>query len=52
MKKISILAPCYNEEGNVFELYSRVKDGPHVYEKKRVNFDNETGDSTYKGSNN
>jgi len=26
MKKISIMTPCYNEEENVFELYSRVKD--------------------------
>ena len=26
MKKISIVTPCYNEEENVFELYSRVND--------------------------
>jgi len=26
MKKISIMTPCYNEEENIFELYSRVKD--------------------------
>jgi len=26
MKKISIMTPCYNEEENVFELYSRVKE--------------------------
>jgi glycosyltransferase involved in cell wall biosynthesis len=26
MKKISIMTPCYNEEENVYELYTRVKD--------------------------
>ena len=26
VKKISIITPCYNEEGNVFDCYSKVKD--------------------------
>jgi len=26
MKKISVMTPCYNEEENVFKLYSEVKD--------------------------
>jgi len=26
MKLISIVTPCYNEEGNVYELYSRIRD--------------------------
>jgi glycosyltransferase involved in cell wall biosynthesis len=26
MKKITVMTPCYNEEGNVEELYLRVKE--------------------------
>jgi hypothetical protein len=26
MKKITIMTPCYNEEGNVEDLYLRVKE--------------------------
>ena len=34
MKLISVISPCYNEEGNVELLYSKVKDvfnGLNVY---------------------
>ena len=26
MKTISIVTPCFNEEGNVLEIYSRIKE--------------------------
>lgn len=35
MKKISIVTPCYNEEGNVLELYNQVRD---VIEKDLPNY--------------
>lgn len=49
MKKISILTPCYNEEGNVEELYERVKDVlkqlPN-YEYEHIFIDNASQDQT------
>ena len=50
MKLISIVTPCYNEEDNVDELYSRVKNvlstelGEYDYE--HIFIDNASTDST------
>lgn len=48
MKKISIVTPCYNEEGNVDELYNRIvnvmADLPYTYE--HILIDNASADST------
>lgn len=50
MKKISILTPCYNEEGNVEELYQRVKAQFELlkdkYEFEHVFIDNASTDNT------
>jgi polyisoprenyl-phosphate glycosyltransferase len=48
-KLISIVTPCYNEEENVKEVYSRVKDimdrtGQYDYE--HIFIDNASGDRT------
>ena len=48
-KTISILTPCYNEEGNVLELYERVRDaiiaaGDYKYE--HIFIDNASRDNT------
>jgi polyisoprenyl-phosphate glycosyltransferase len=50
MKTISIVTPCYNEEGNVREVYERVRDlmlnlGKYRYE--HVFIDNASSDSTF-----
>ena len=37
-KLISIVTPCYNEEGNVVECYERVKQ---VFEKQLPDYDYE-----------
>jgi glycosyltransferase involved in cell wall biosynthesis len=49
MKTISIITPCYNEEANVEELYTRVRAvmariGPYAYE--HIFIDNSSVDST------
>ena len=50
MKKISIITPCYNEEGNVEELYQRVKAQfdalKDKYEFEHVFIDNASTDNT------
>lgn len=49
MKKISIVTPCYNEEGNIEELYSRVKkqfDALPNYEYEHIFIDNDSKDNT------
>lgn len=50
MKKISIITPCYNEEGNVEELYQRVKAQFDLlkdkYEFEHVFIDNASTDNT------
>lgn len=50
MKTISILTPCFNEEGNVREVYERVRDavaslGKYKYE--HVFIDNASTDNTF-----
>jgi glycosyltransferase involved in cell wall biosynthesis len=50
MKTISIVTPCYNEEGNVREVYERVRDvmlnlGKYRYE--HIFIDNASSDSTF-----
>ncbi len=50
MKTISILTPCFNEEGNVREVYQRVRDaiaslGKYRYE--HVFIDNASTDNTF-----
>lgn len=49
MKKISIVTPCYNEEGNVAELISRVKSvflDLNKYTYEHIFIDNNSTDST------
>lgn len=49
MKKISIVTPCYNEEGNVQELYQRVKDTISMlagYNYEHIFIDNASTDKT------
>lgn len=49
MKKISIMTPCYNEQGNVEELYLRVKDVCSQlsnYEYEHIFIDNASTDRT------
>lgn len=49
MKKISIITPCYNEEGNVEELIERVQmqfNSLEKYEYEHVFIDNDSSDST------
>ena len=50
MKTISVVTPCYNEEGNVLELYERVravmaKIGRYEYE--HIFIDNRSTDNTF-----
>ncbi len=50
MKTISVVTPCYNEEGNVREVYERVRDlmlrlGKYRYE--HIFIDNASRDSTF-----
>ena len=47
-KLISVVTPCYNEEGNVEELYLRVKDifRNSNYEYEHIFIDNSSKDST------
>lgn len=49
MKKISLFTPCYNEEGNVYDLYQKVtqvmKQLPE-YEYEYVLIDNCSTDRT------
>lgn len=49
MKKISLFTPCYNEEGNLYEMYKRVTEvmsGLPEYEYEYVLIDNCSTDST------
>lgn len=49
MKKISLFTPCYNEEGNLYELYSRVTEVMKTlpeYEYEYVLIDNCSTDNT------
>lgn len=49
MKKISVVSPCYNEEGNVEELYLRVKnefDKLDGYCYEHIFIDNASTDTT------
>ncbi len=49
MKKITIMTPCYNEEGNVKDLYLRVKtvfDQLPNYEYEHIFIDNASADKT------
>ena len=48
-KKISIVTPCYNEEGNVRELYNQVKQQFDVltdYTYEHIFIDNASKDGT------
>jgi glycosyltransferase involved in cell wall biosynthesis len=50
MKTISIVTPCFNEEGNVFEVYERVRSlmarlGRYKYE--HIFIDNRSTDNTF-----
>src|ERR1039457_1343038 len=50
MKTISVVTPCFNEEGNVREVYERVRDlmlnlGKYRYE--HIFIDNASSDSTF-----
>jgi len=50
MKTISVVTPCYNEEGNVREVYERVRDlmlGLAKYRYEHVFIDNASIDSTF-----
>ena len=50
MKTISVVTPCYNEEGNVREVYERVRDlmlGLDKYRYEHVFIDNASTDSTF-----
>lgn len=49
MKKISLFTPCYNEEGNVYEMYTRVTEvmkSLSEYEYEYVLIDNCSTDNT------
>ncbi len=48
-KKISVLTACFNEEENIFEIYSQVKeqfDKLPQYDYEHVFIDNDSGDGT------
>jgi len=50
MKTISVVTPCYNEEGNVREVYERVRElmlklGRYRYE--HIFIDNASRDTTF-----
>ncbi|MCZ8039449.1 MAG: glycosyltransferase, partial [Microcystis sp. LE17-20A] len=49
MKKITVMTPCYNEEGNVEDLYLRVKEVFNQlpnYEYEHLFIDNASQDKT------
>src|SRR3989338_5789148 len=49
MKSISVVTPCYNEDGNVVELYSQVKDifnNLPSYTYEHIFIDNASTDNT------
>ena len=49
MKKISLFTPCYNEEGNVRQLYEKVTEvmsSLTEYEYEYIFIDNHSTDST------
>lgn len=49
MKQVSVVTPCYNEEGNVRELYDRVRAvlaGFPAYHYEHIFIDNDSKDST------
>ncbi len=49
MKRISIVTPCYNEEGNVEELHARIKQvmaGLPEYDYEHIFIDNASQDGT------
>lgn len=49
MKKISLFTPCYNEEGNLYEMYNRVTkvmEGLPQYEYEYIFIDNCSTDRT------
>ena len=49
MKKITLFTPCYNEEGNILELYKKVTDvmsGLPQYEYEYIIIDNCSKDNT------
>lgn len=49
MKSISIVTPCYNEEGNVKELYAQVKavfEQMDTYTYEHIFIDNASKDNT------
>jgi glycosyltransferase involved in cell wall biosynthesis len=51
MKKISVMTPCYNEEGNVEELYAQVKKVFQQlpdYDYEHIFIDNASRDNTVK----
>ncbi|TRV03548.1 MAG: glycosyltransferase [Microcystis wesenbergii Mw_MB_S_20031200_S109] len=51
MKKISVVTPCYNEDGNVEELYTQTKavlDSLDGYEWEHIFIDNDSTDNTIK----
>lgn len=51
MKKISLFTPCYNEEGNVYELYSKVTEVMKLlpqYTYEYIFIDNHSTDNTPK----
>jgi polyisoprenyl-phosphate glycosyltransferase len=48
-KTISIITPCYNEEGNILHLYNQVREvmaGIGKYEYEHIFIDNHSSDST------
>ena len=49
MKKISIVTPCFNEEGNIEELYQQIKKimaAPKSYSYEHIFIDNHSTDRT------
>ena len=49
MKKISVFTPCYNEEGNVEDIYLQVKnifEKLENYEYEHIFIDNASEDKT------
>ena len=49
MRLVSVVTPCYNEEGNVKELYERVRAvlaGFPAYRYEHIFIDNDSRDST------
>lgn len=49
MKKISIFTPCYNEEGNIIELYNQVTETMKLlsnYDYEYIFIDNKSTDNT------